>query len=156
MKRLLSIIVAVTFFGLVVSAPASGKQSARWIRYPTCSATATTLTCTGSAIGIGDPYLLRAVVWTTVWYTCLDDGLVVPSTKVTEAPMRSGKPFTVALVVSATDASGFGDTHGDECPSGNWLRQDPNYYDVVVQAGISQGGAEFGGALFANLGTISP
>jgi hypothetical protein len=157
MRWILRLAVGISIVALVASATASASpKGAKWVKYPTCRATATSLTCTGSAVGVGDPYLLRAVVWTTVRYTCLDSGLVVESTKLTEAPMKNGKPFTVTLVVDPRDASGFGDTHADECPSGNWLRQDPNYYDVVVQAGISQGGAEFGGALFANLGTISP
>jgi hypothetical protein len=159
-KWFLGIALALTLVGLV--APASTTASppgAKWVVYPTCTATSTTLTCTGSAVHIGDPYLLRAVVWTEVWYTChggVNDGIPFPSTKVTEAPMKNGKPFTITLVVDPTDASGFGDSHAEDCPGGSWLREDPNYYDVVVQAGISQGGAEFGGALFANLGTISP
>ena len=130
------------------------------MKYPTCTATATSLTCTGSAVNVRNPpWLPVAVITAITYYTCLggtNDGLVVESVKVGSASMKNGKPFTVTLAVDPTDPSGVGDSHSTECEGGSWLRLDPNYYNVTVQAGISYGGYEFGGALFAHLGTISP
>src|SRR5947209_6456102 len=74
--------LAVLLGALIV--PATAGAAAKWLDYPTCTATSSTLTCTGRAAGISGPNTnpfypgshspVQASITTQVLYTC--DGVV--------------------------------------------------------------------------------
>jgi hypothetical protein len=152
MKRLATALALIAAALMVTAATQAAPPQAKWVRYPTCTATAISLTCTGKATGIRDPYALRSVIWTLVYYTCPDDGYVAGSIEATTDVMRNGKSFTITFVPSGSPSGPLTDPH--QCLSA-WTREDPNFYDVQVGAGIPAGGAEYP-EISANLGTISP
>jgi hypothetical protein len=152
-KVMKSLVPALTL-AIALALSAAGQaapRGAKWVKYPTCTATSTTLTCTGSAVGIKAPFVLVAQVWLTVNYTCVENGFVGASTEATGTTIKNGKAFNLTFVPAGFPVGPEG-IYQDECPSQNWTREDLSSYGVIVLAG----GDEIVHALEARLGTISP
>jgi hypothetical protein len=148
MKRLVPVIVATAV--LVGAASGEAATHAKWLVQPTCSATATMLTCTGTVTGLrrADPHLISLA--TEVDYTCSDSSVIGVNGFLNGAqagvPIRNGRPFSVSYLPDATP------TFANEgCLSG-WAR-DPNYYGVTLLIQEQWLGPA---TLAANIGTISP
>lgn len=160
MTRLLTIgaLLALTFAGTASARAAS----ARWVSFPTCNATNTTLTCTGAATGLnqstqkfGVPAPPFAQIFVGASYTCVSDPLVTGAAfsfigdgAVGPIPIQNGRAFTLAW----SPPSAPNDSEQLGCSGDSWTR-DPNYENVGV--GISQV-AELAFVLFASVGDINP
>jgi hypothetical protein len=146
--------------GLIFSVNADAAHSARWLRYPTCTATVTTLTCTGTATGLWvrpDRPPWRPMIFTQAYYTCAEnpDALgFAPDFLVPAAfgdPVQNGRPFTLSYSPPALPDDSFPSLNpAVDCPSGNWTRN-PNYPSVDVAIGED----ELHLLLYANLGPIN-
>jgi hypothetical protein len=139
------------------------------VDYPSCTATSTTLTCTGKAAGIARPFnnprgaglssQVEASIAARVHYTCGD-----PLFDVCEGPyslsltdhwggvsIKNGETFTLSLS-PFVQPSGWPALFG--CWSGVWTR-DPSYYSVSVDVGWGLGAPSGGAvALTGPIGTV--
>lgn len=144
------------FLGLVVGVavvlviPTTAAAAAKWLDYPTCTATSTTITCTGRATGVPQPFNnplagnlspLEAGLAFHARYVCID-ALGNPLYSIFDRPVpwsdywntvsiKNGQTFTMSasppdLPQSMSAQNG--------CLFGTWTR-DPNYYDVSVDIG---------------------
>jgi hypothetical protein len=138
---------AVLVAALIV--PATATAAEKWLDYPSCTATSTTLTCTGKAAGIARPFnnplgaglssQVEASISARVHYTCADplsDFYLGPSRyALTDhwgaVPIKNGERFTLSLSPDE-QPSDLGALF--RCWSGLWTR-DPNYYFVSVDVG---------------------
>jgi hypothetical protein len=161
-----AIITIAALLALGVTATSSAADTATWIRYPTCTATTTALSCTGRAAGlkVNDPnWAPLAELWAVVRYSCSEDPQVSGYTGA-DGHFAASRSALNGLTFSLTYAPGIAPTYAYAadgrfftdptlaCPSGNWIRNQ-NYYDVSVA--ISQG---FWAThvLSAYLGTVTP
>jgi hypothetical protein len=158
------LLLAATALALICALASQAAASAKWLTYPACSATATTLTCTGTAAGLNyakpDSWPGRppwsAMVFTQATYTCDENPAVTgwapePWQPAVWGPIvQNGIPFIVSWSPPSVpvDSEPSLDPAID-CPSGNWTR-DPNYAWVDVAVGQN----EFVFGLYANLGPI--
>jgi hypothetical protein len=139
---------------VALALPASSSAAIKFLDEPTCTATMTTITCTGRAAGLERPNNNplgqnlsppEAAILGQVHYTCTipDDGSFTIS--------QSGGPFDLRTLTST--AFHNGQTFSIEasppsqptsmeaqnmCFFGVWTR-DPNYYDVSVAIGFGFG-----------------
>jgi hypothetical protein len=160
MKRLMTI---VALSALTLAAAASAQAaSAKWLTFPTCIATTTTLTCTGAAGGLnqatnkfGVPAPPFAQIYVGASYTCINDPSVTGTAfsfigdgAVGSTRIQNGRRFALrwAPPSAPNDSEQLG------CPGDSWTRN-PNYDDVGV--GVWQV-AEFAFVLFADVGDVHP
>jgi hypothetical protein len=162
MKKLL-----ITSTALVALAIAAGANAAtKWLTYPSCAATSTSLTCTGRAASIQPKVMAglgpaEAAISGDVHYTCADpffefvwrgDPFPAPADieYLMSTEIRSGKTFSSQYsptdVPPALTPQAF-------CTSGLWTR-DPNYYNVSVSLGYGFGSATPVTSLVASIGTV--
>jgi hypothetical protein len=157
MKRLAQALIIVC--ALIVPASATAKTTARWLSYPACSATSTTLTCTGSATGLsavpGRPSLVP-MIFTQAHYTCAENpnalGFAPNASQAAAfgAPVKNGRRFTVSFTPPALPVDSLPSLDpAVDCPSGNWTRE-PDYSWVDV--GIGENELAF--VLYANIGPV--
>jgi hypothetical protein len=152
---------AVAFAVLVgaLIVPATATAAAKWLDYPTCTATSTTLTCNGKAAGIARQFTypdaatlgigsqVGAYVAMYVRYICAEPdplygdpgfSFLSPASDFNNywggVLIKNGETFTISI--SPSDNPPGGDfTDHFLCLSG-WTR-DPNYYAVSVNIGWS-------------------
>jgi hypothetical protein len=162
------LIVAIAMLvALAVAAGASAAGSARWIDYPTCTATSAALTCSGRAAGVQPRVLsglgVETVISGRVRYTCTNPladffyvGPLYPyqvGDPLISAGFKNGTPFSVEFTPPAAVPYSAAQAW---CGAGTWIR-DPSYYDVHVQVGWGIfGSATPVIALDAAIGTLSP
>ena len=157
-KLLVTMLLALT--AAVIPASSSAADTTRWVTEPSCSATTTTITCTGKGAGLQRPnnnplgHNLsppQAAILGQVHYTCTipDLGSFTIS--------QSGGPFDLRTLTSTAFHNGqifsieyspasepFGMAPAVFCFNpltnvpGVWTR-DPNYYDVSVAIGFGFG-----------------
>jgi hypothetical protein len=167
MKRLRLIATgaaAAAALALAMPAGSPAATTAKWLSYPTCTATSSSITCTGKAAGLRDDDVApRIWVWGFVKYTCSDDPSVFGSTgEGTGEPLfvgpaiKNGRAFTTTYTPPADPwARWGGDSNLGVCPSGIWIR-DPSYYFVEISvvngfiAGVEKA------ILGASIGTVTP
>jgi hypothetical protein len=145
--------------GLIFASSATATTSAKWLSFPTCSATTTTLTCAGSATGVrssrGRPPLVP-MIFTQAHYTCAEnpDALgYAPNPDQAAAfgaPVHNGRRFTVSFTPPQLPVGSLPSLDpAVDCPSGNWTRE-PDYRSVDV--GIGENELAF--VLYANIGPV--
>lgn len=141
----------------------SAADSARWVSGPTCTATATTLTCTGRAAGIQPdqhyPIVpgsgpLKVGLFAAVKYLCLATGATVTSvppfrSPVNAASYRNGELFTLAFSPSEVGPA-------VACPFPTGYLRLPGYFDVHVAIGWGYGSCCQLDALREDFGTVMP
>jgi len=154
---------------LVLAVPASSgaaNPDARWLTYPTCSATATTLTCTGRAVvanprpvyGLGE---LQAAIIGSLRFTCPDPVFdlfwpIVGDLRyqwAASTTFHNGQTFTMSVARSQLYPATV--TAQAACLD-SYTQVDPTWYDVSVVVGWGFGSATPITALEAPFGTISP
>jgi hypothetical protein len=171
MKKLIIAIAAVTV--LAVPASSSAVGSARWVTYPTCTATTTTITCTGRAAGVqpqsmGDLGAVEVALHAAVDYTCNSDPPFVwvfsgfpdflsgdaPENIQVAATFQNGRVFSLQFT-PAPNPPGITPNAMCSIAGGYWTR-DSNYYNVDVRIGWGQNNpAPTILALQAPIGTVS-
>ncbi|HEU5243067.1 MAG TPA: hypothetical protein VFU33_01585 [Gaiellaceae bacterium] len=133
MKRLLLIAIAV--FSLSTPTQASaGRPGPKWIGTPTCTATATTLSCSGKVARLNPRLSAYAELAAQVFWKCADADLYTNAfTGLGQiVDIRNGQRFTINWTPPTVPPE-----QPDGCPSGQWIRWDPNtqqegvVYDVV-------------------------
>jgi hypothetical protein len=150
---------------LALALPAASSGAGHWIGYPSCSATTSAITCTGTAAGLHPQSMpglgrVEAAIEGEVHYTCSDPvwqfifyGFPVQTVLGTHVlaavEVRNGKPFSIQYAPPATPTA---DMALVLC-QGTWTR-DPNYYNVRVALGWGFGGAVSVTALEASIGTV--
>ena len=161
-KLLVTMLLALV--AAVIPASSSAADTTRWLTYPSCSATATALTCTGKGAGLQRPnnnplggvYLPDVAILGQVHYICSDPvftfswpggrfGGVLALT-----PFHNGQSFSIEYSPPAEPPS---ITALFACSFGTYTR-DPNYYDVSVAIGFAHGGAGQVDVLEAPIGTV--
>jgi hypothetical protein len=164
-KLLVTMLVALP--AAVIPASASAADTTRWVTEPSCTATTTTLTCTGKGAGLQRPnnYPLpfalsppEAAILGQVHYICTG-----PFGSFTIS--QSGGPFDETLTSTAfhngqtfsieysPPPQPFGMEAANICIDGVWTR-DPNYYDVSVAIGFGFGSGTALILLVAPIGTV--
>jgi hypothetical protein len=157
--------LAVLVGALIV--PATASAAAKWLDYPTCTATSSTLTCTGKAAGISRPNTnpffpgskspVQASITTQVLYTC--DGVVgVNATLYAAVSIHNGEKFTLSITPDPFPNTGVHDWC--DSPEITWI---PIFYNVSVDIGWEIG-EPFSGldapqrllVLTGPVGTVSP
>lgn len=153
-------IAGVTLGIVMFTAAPSAASGPKWIGSPSCSATTTSLTCTGKATGLdvhNPNWPPTPAIFGRVIYTCAEDP-GVKGLNGTGEPLfeggsaQNGRRFTVTYTPGPSPDV-LEDPSGPGCPSGHWNR-DPSYYNVSV--GISQGDPTTFVLSSPLLGTISP
>jgi hypothetical protein len=153
-KLLVTMLVALT--AAVISASSSAADTTRWVTEPSCSATTTTLTCTGKGAGLQRPnnnplggiYPPEAAILGQVHYTCTipdfgsftisQSGGPFDSRTLTSTAFHNGQTFSIEY---SPQSEPFGMAPAVHCfnpltnVAGVWTR-DPNYYDVSVAIGF--------------------
>jgi hypothetical protein len=169
-RKVITLFALVLTLALPASASGEAPLKGKWLDYPSCTATADALTCSGRAAGIprlnnnpleteqglGAP---TVAVFAAIRFTCLNNPfpfvvLDVPFAFAPRvaAPFQNGQSF--ALTFSAPPGpQSLGAQAG--CFSGIWER-DPNYYDVRVAIGWGYGSCCPVSALEAQIGTVVP
>jgi hypothetical protein len=156
---------------LVMLALPAGSSAAsaggRWLSYPTCTATTTALTCSGRAV-IARPQTLPdlgqpvAAVIAQAHFTCTDPefGLFWPPLGDLRYQYIGGASFqngqTFSIQVQSTDFYPSTITAAAACMFGEYVRDDPNYYNVSVVVGWGFGSATPITVLEGPIGTVSP
>src|SRR5919197_268094 len=160
MKKFIGTIAA--FLALAIPAASSAAGSARWITYPTCTATASALTCSGRAAGVQPRSIVelgsvQVVLFGQLFYTCLDpyyqtdfSGRPPTFILVSDIPFHNGLAFSVEFAAPYAPPT----MNANQCLSGLWARPDANYYNVEVKIGWGYGGAVPVEALDAPIGTV--
>ena len=129
---------------MVVNAQATPSGAPKWLTYPSCRATALTLTCTGKVTGIARPLNnpagiglspLQAGVAGRIHYLCSDpvfDGFEggYQSDYIGAVDVKNGVAFTVTVTPNATPSNLFALF---TC-QGLWTR-DPSYYEISIDVG---------------------
>jgi len=178
MTRLIIATAALLMLALPASTGAANPGD-RWLTYPTCTATTTTLTCTGRAV-IGDPQPIfglgepQALMIGQVRFTCpdpvfdlfwpplpylgatsnQDDGtLSTFQNQRTLSTFQNGQTFTLQSERGQFYPSSV--TASALC-FGTYVQVDPSYYNVSVVVGWGIGSATPITALDAPIGTVSP
>jgi hypothetical protein len=167
-KLLVTMLVALT----VIPASASAADTTRWLTDPSCSATTTTLTCTGKGAGLQRPNNNplgvglsppEAAILGEVHYTCSNGSI---SFTVSE-PAMGPAAFDRALAATAFHNGLTFSIEASPLPEpatmlfqvgcgfigGAWTR-DPNYYDVSVAIGFGFGSGTAVVLLEAPIGTV--
>jgi hypothetical protein len=164
MKKLLIALTAL----VALAIPASSK-AATWVTNPTCTATTTTLTCTGRAAGLHPKEMfglgpLEAGIQGEVHYFCADPAFewiwfggpypAPPDFEYLAAgtAVRNGQTFSIQYPPNPSPDAMLAQVL---CTSGVWTR-DTNYYNVRVVVGWGFGSATPVTALEAPIGTVSP
>jgi hypothetical protein len=163
--------LVITFgalLALAIPASSSAADTTRWVTEPSCSATTTTLTCTGKAAGLQRPnnYPLpvvlsppEAAILGQVHYTChgpFGEGLTISQSggpfdeTLTSTAFHNGQTFSLEY---SPPSEPWGMTAGNICIGGVWTR-DPNYYDVSVAIGFGFGSGFAVVLLEAPIGTV--
>ena len=145
---------------LALAVPSSASAAPRWLDSPTCTATTTTLTCTGKAVGVRrlnkDVLPERvAAIFGEVHYTCSDPVFTslpeFPYWNLAWSAYRNRQTFSMEFTPPATPTS----LKALFNCFGTW-RRDPNYYNVRVGVGWGLNPDAFEvTALEARLGTVS-
>jgi hypothetical protein len=170
------IITFAALLALAVPASSGAVGSARWVTYPTCTATTTTITCTGRAAGVQPKSIeglgtVEVALHAAVHYTCnypggsfgwvfsgfpLFNGGDAPENVQVTADFQNGRVFSLQYTPGSAPP---GATAAAACgiPGGSWTR-DPSYYNVDVRIGWD---GLIGPnlpilALQAPIGTVSP
>jgi hypothetical protein len=165
-KLLVTMLVALP--AAVIPASASAADTTRWLTEPSCSATTTTLTCTGKAAGLQrhNNYPLPVVlsppevaILGQVHYTChgpFGEGLTISESggpfdeTLNSTAFHNGQTFSIEY---SPPSQPFGMEAGNLCIDGVWTR-DPNYYDVSVAIGFGFGSGFAVVLLEAPIGTV--
>jgi hypothetical protein len=157
---------AILSAALTLPAAATGG-SARWLSYPTCGATTSSITCTGRAAALHPrtmPQLgaVSAVIEGEVHYTCSDPVwefvfvgfptfTVLGPHMLASVDAENGKTFSITYAPLPTPIQSAA-LAGCQ---GTWARN-PSYYNVRVALGWGFGGAVTVIAAEAPIGTVSP
>jgi hypothetical protein len=166
------VVVAALSFAAVASAnvqiartsESTPTHAAKWLTSPTCMATRSTLTCTGTATGVARPYNnprgiglspLQAGMAGRVHYTCSDPILDAyeasyQSDYIAAVDIRNGGSFTITLTPNATP---FGLSALFSC-WGAWTR-DPSYYEISIDIGWGFGSGSEAVILTGPVGTVT-
>ena len=163
-KLLVTMLLGLT--AAVIPASSSAADTTRWLTEPSCTATTTTLTCTGKAAGLQRPnnnplggvdgFLPDVAILGQVHYICSDPvftfswpgGLFGGVLALTA--FHNGQTFSIEYSPPAIPPS---ITALFACSFGTYTR-DPNYYDVSVAIGFAHGGAGAVDVLEAPIGTV--
>lgn len=130
MKRLLFLSILV----LSLSVPAVASAT-NWKGTPSCTATTTTLSCSGKAVGLGNQLPAFGELSAQVMWKC-DGAEIFTSTSSGQAQIvaiRNNEAFSIGWTPPALPPE-----QPSGCASGTWIRWDPNtqqpgiVYDVVV------------------------
>jgi hypothetical protein len=160
MRKLLMILIGV--LALVVPAGAIAAGSPKWTAYPSCTASTTTLTCTGRAVAVHPQSMpnlgpLGVAVFGRLLYTCLEpyfqtdwSGSFLNGNVLSSVNYKSGRSFSISYDAPYSPPTM---NAGAQCLSGLWARPDSNYYDVDVKVGWGWGGSAIE-ALDAPIGTV--
>jgi hypothetical protein len=166
MTKLITAIASLLMFALPATSGAANTRG-RWLTYPTCSATTTTLTCSGRA-AIADPQTLPelgqpvAAVIAQAQFSCTDPdfSLFWPPLRDLRFQYVGGASFhngrTLSIQVQSTNIYPSNITAMAACAFGHYVRDDPNYYNVSVVVGWAFGSATPVTVLEAPIGTVSP
>jgi len=170
MKRVLVALIAALASLLMLALPATSGAAGQdgWLSYPTCTATATALSCSGrAAIARPRPVPglspLMAGVIAQAHFTCTDPepwGLFWPTLGdlqfqyVGAAVIQNGQTFSVEI--PSTDFYPSTITAAAHCMFGEYVRDDPNYYNVSVVLGWGFGSATPITVQEAPIDTVSP
>jgi hypothetical protein len=163
MKRFALVITSV--LAMLIPASSSAADTTRWLDYPSCTATTTTLTCTGKAAGLQRPnnnplggiYPPEAAILGQVHYICSDPVFTTswPGPRFDGAfattAFHNGQTFTIEYSPPAMPPS---ITAAFACMFGTYTR-DPNYYDVSVAIGFNYGSGSAVTVLEAPIGTVT-
>jgi hypothetical protein len=147
-----------------MNADATPTGAPKWLTYPSCSATASTLTCTGKATGIARPFNnsagvglspLQAGVAGSIHYICSDpffDGYEAgyQSDYIGTVQIKNGAAFTVTVTPNATPSNLLALF---SC-LGVWTR-DPSYHEVSIDIGWGFGSGREAVALTGPVGGVS-
>jgi hypothetical protein len=154
------ILTSAALLALALSSTASARPTARWLDFPTCAATTTTLTCTGRAGGLRRPnkdVLVEpvAAIFGEVHYTCSDPVFTIlpefPYWNLAWSAYRNRQTFSMEFTPAPTPSS----LRALFNCFGTWTR-DPNYYNVRVAVGWGLNPDDFEvTALEARLGTVA-
>jgi hypothetical protein len=167
-----SIVTVAVLLALAIPARSSAADTTRWLTYPSCSATTTSLTCTGKGaglqrpennplgVGLGPP---EAAIIGQVHYICnipgepgftvswpggrFDDALAVTD-------FHNGQTFSIEYL-PPPQPEDINDLFACGLAGGTYTR-DPNYYDVSVAIGFGFGSGNAVTLLSALIGTVSP
>ena len=166
MRRFSIAVGALLACALAASSTAAG--STKGFTDPTCTATATGLTCTGKAAGVQPRSIfglssVEAGIKGEVHYTCTDPvfevlffgfpTLAPPDYRyLAGADFHNGRTFSVEFLPPPNPP---GMLNAYLCLSGEWTR-DPSYYNVKVVVGWGFGSATPIEAREAPIGTVSP
>jgi hypothetical protein len=163
-QRLVVVLVAVVV--LVLAVPATSSAAAKWLTDPTCTATSTTLACSGRATGVArqknNPLgaglsPLQAGIALTVRYTCQEplfdfyEGGYA-SVWLFGVDIRNGHTFVIDLS-PWSQPSRLGALFA--CDSGLWTR-DLSYHDVSIGIGWGFGSGNEQVILTYPVGTVTP
>jgi hypothetical protein len=130
MKRLLLILIVVLSLSLSITAAAS---AARWFRTPTCSATTTTLTCSGEVVGIKRRLPAYGELAAQFMWKCADADLYTGTGTANAQiiPIENHEPFTISWTPPAVPPE-----QPSGCPSGTWLPWDPFKQQLGIVYGV--------------------
>jgi hypothetical protein len=149
------------------TAQANTTDTARWVTYPTCTATSSTVACTGRVVGIPRPNnnplgtglsrVVQAGLTVRVRYDCADSGVTIFSVfedQVASVEIQNGQTFTISHSPDPFPGSlaAFFSCDG----LGEYLR-DPSYYEVSVDIGWGFGAPSGAVTILTGpIGTITP
>ena len=165
MRKLITAIASLLM--LALPATSGAVNEGRWLTDSTCTATTTALTCSGrAAIAHPRPILglspLEAAVIAQAHFTCTNPefGLLWPRLGdvqfqyVGGALVQNGQTFSIQAPATFFYPSTI--TARAQCMFGEYVRDDPNYYNVSVVVGWGFGSATPITVLEAPIGTVSP
>src|SRR5919202_187044 len=133
------LITAVAAVAVAIPGASFAAGSPRWVTYPSCTASTTTLTCTGRAAAVHPKFMpnlgsASVGLFARLLYTCLEpyyetdwsgtyyNGFVLATTK-----YENGRPFSIHYDAPYSPPTM---NAGAQCLSGLWARPDLNYYNV--------------------------
>jgi hypothetical protein len=164
MRRTISVIACVLMLALPASSDAVDARG-RWLTYPTCTATTTTVRCTGRAVvanpqpiyGLGP---LGAAIIGSLRFACPNPvfDLFWPFVEnlryqwVTGTLLQNGQTFTMSAARNQLYPGTL--TAAAACPD-TYIQVDPTWYDVSVVVGWGFGSATPITVLEAPFGTIA-
>jgi hypothetical protein len=156
MKKLASLVAVVAALVVTATAGAVPGSHAMWIGTPTCSATTTTLTCSGKAAGFDPRPTTYAELAASVMWKC-DGADIFTNAYTGEAQfttIHNGESFEISWTPPAVPPE-----QPSGCLSGTWTRWDSStgqlgVVDDLVSFFIIQPSS--GTTLFYSFGSIYP